>query len=56
MDSTSSPLGGLFEFIMDGVRTRRVRYSKGAVRRGGRAPYGEGVAAIPPPPFKPTNL
>ena len=32
MDSTSSPLGGLFEFIMGGVRTRRVR----AVRRAGK--------------------
>ncbi len=30
MDSTSSPLGGLFEFIMGGVRTHRVRCSKGA--------------------------
>jgi len=47
MDSTSSPLGGLFEFIMDGVRTSRVRCGKGAVRRGGRAPYEEGVSRHP---------
>jgi hypothetical protein len=53
MNSTSSPLAELFEFIMGGVRTRRVR----AVRRFRkiinlsliilRAPYEEGVSRHP---------